>query len=168
MLSRFIRPASVFLVASATFSCLSRAPQIPQQITVPNIGTVTVEVRVGVQNAHCTLQLFKTDVKELVGTLEYFFNNRDTVHMSWLRVERPYRRYGIGKILFGLLLQLIKDKKYKKITWSAYPTDPEPGNSRETQLPKLIEFYESIGGIVLKRYPNFAEMEYDLEQQKRR
>lgn len=130
---------------------------LPQKINIPEFGIIDIV------HDEESIKLISQQSKNLIATLNFSRTpTPETIHMSWLRVEKPYRRYGIGKLLFALFAHEMYQKKYQKITWTACPTDPEAGNTQETQLPKLLKFYLSIGGIILDKSIRSAFMEYDL------
>lgn len=161
-----VRSQSVFLLIFITFHA-SLQP-FPQEIQVNGIGTIKIKHTCSTKwSGRCSIKFFTKTGKKLIGTLKYDKENNKTVYMGWLRIEPKYRKFGIGKILFGLFAEEMREKQYKKITWMAYPTDPEMGFTQKTQLPKLIKFYRGVGGVVVTRFDDSATMEYRLKKRVR-
>lgn len=88
--------------------------------------------------------------EEKVGNINFYqLNEPGYYFLSYLWVEKNFRNQHIGQKLFQAMIHILKQYNAVQVEWTAAPFDLHTYQKKEELLPRLIKFYENLGGKVV-------------------
>lgn len=98
--------------------------------------------------------------ENIVGTIDFSASGVPGCYfLSRLWVHKKFRGHCLGELLFKEMISSLKELNALRVDWTAMPFDLKSNQKPEKFLPKLIHFYEKMGGQVVSMCsPGQADM----------
>jgi ribosomal protein S18 acetylase RimI-like enzyme len=122
-----------------------------------NINSIdyTINVEDWENSSKIVIKNEKSPNQKLVGVLDFVYE-KEYIYIESISVMRFYKRMGFGKLMFDKLVEIAKNKGYKKIELNAHPmTD-------DVNMEILINMYQKWGFKIKSQTKEYTWMIYTI------